>query len=114
MSKDIEKLRMVNLGMLDTFELERFQSKIKQELNYRKDNPDELVSLYHFDDGCEGFYCPIDKFEKVEPLALFQLMCEALLNNSSFSIKVVEMPKTDAKKVLDRYGWFENDENEDL
>lgn len=114
MSKDIEKLRQVNLGVLDTFELERFRKKIQQELDYRKDNPDDLVTLYHLDDGCEGLYCPIGQFNNIDPQKFFEFVCMTLKNENPFTVKIVEMAQRDAKEVLDRYGWFKNNDYEKL
>lgn len=79
---------------------------IQHELTFRKENPEKLVKLLYFDDGCEGFYCPVDKFSSVNPNLFFKFVRDTISQGCSFVIREIEMSEEDAKKELERYGWF--------
>ena len=106
--------KIINLVMMDEYELSNLKTRIENEEYRRKQKQDEFFDVVHIDDGCEGAYCKLEKFDDIPAEDLKEYINNTLEDDSQVVFSIIKVTEEDYNENFKRYEWEFNQDSEDI
>jgi hypothetical protein len=108
-----QKIDEIKFGLLSEHELNWLKNKIEREKENRNTKAEEYIDVIYANDGCEGFYCKVEKFHEINSKELHQYIIQTLEQGSEIGFSVDKVSIEEYNENCKRYEWNFDDAEED-
>ncbi len=100
----------LKLGAMPESKLRNLKYQIDLELQKRdvNENTKDYIDVIYCDDGSEGFYCPVNKWNKLPAKALKSALFQTIKDGGTCTFSIEKFEKEESNDELKRYEWIFN------